>query len=249
MVCPEWGQTMAAPPSPPPLWAPAGQEYNLIHCCRLRALSRSRHQMKSYCLSVETLPPHCLLGRLQQSSLCFIMWPSLTFLYTPSQTVAARLSLSLNLCFQLRMASSRRPHAIMLREKIHTIKSPVLWQEYPYKLFGLGQWGPLRNILEAKMQSIFTFVLLSGSWSQKARSNCLRLGRDLGFPSGSEGRVCLQCRRPGFSPWVRKIPWRREWQPTLAFWPGEFHGQRSLAGYSPWGSQRVRYHWVTNTHT
>ena len=32
-------------------------------------------------------------------------------------------------------------------------------------------------------------------------------------------------------PWVRKIPWRREWQPT----PGKFHGQRSLAGYSPWG--------------
>ena len=34
---------------------------------------------------------------------------------------------------------------------------------------------------------------------------------------------------------VRKIPWRRAWQPTLVFLPGEFHGQRSLAGYSPWG--------------
>ena len=44
----------------------------------------------------------------------------------------------------------------------------------------------------------------------------------------------LQCKRPGFHPWVRKIPWRREWQPTLVFLPGEFHGQRSLAGYSPW---------------
>ena len=39
-------------------------------------------------------------------------------------------------------------------------------------------------------------------------------------------------RRRGFSPWVRKIPWRREWQPTPVFLPGEFHGQRSLAGYS-----------------
>ena len=37
------------------------------------------------------------------------------------------------------------------------------------------------------------------------------------------------------SPWVRKIPWRRKWQPTPVFLPGEFHGQRSLAGYSPWG--------------
>ena len=46
----------------------------------------------------------------------------------------------------------------------------------------------------------------------------------------------LQYRRPRFDPWVRKMPWRREWQPTLVFLPGEFHGQRSLAGScSPWG--------------
>ena len=38
-----------------------------------------------------------------------------------------------------------------------------------------------------------------------------------------------------FDPWVGKIPWRREWQPTPVFLPGEFHGQRSLEGYSPWG--------------
>ena len=42
-------------------------------------------------------------------------------------------------------------------------------------------------------------------------------------------------RRPEFDPWVRKIPWRREWQPTPVFLSGEFHGQRSLAGHSPWG--------------
>ena len=39
-----------------------------------------------------------------------------------------------------------------------------------------------------------------------------------------------QVRRPGFSPWVGKIPWRRERLPTLVFWPREFHGL-----YSPWG--------------
>ena len=38
-----------------------------------------------------------------------------------------------------------------------------------------------------------------------------------------------------FSTWVRKIPWRRKWQPTPIFLLGEFHGQRSLAGNSPWG--------------
>ena len=42
-------------------------------------------------------------------------------------------------------------------------------------------------------------------------------------------------RRPGFNPWVRKIPWRRAWQPTPIFLPEESHGQRTLAGYSPKG--------------
>ena len=41
------------------------------------------------------------------------------------------------------------------------------------------------------------------------------------------------------NPWVGKIPWRREWQPTPEFLPGEFHGQRSLAGYSPWGHKEL----------
>ena len=39
----------------------------------------------------------------------------------------------------------------------------------------------------------------------------------------------------GFDPWVGKISWRRAWPPTLVFLPGESHGQRNLAGYSPWG--------------
>ena len=42
----------------------------------------------------------------------------------------------------------------------------------------------------------------------------------------------MSCR---FDPWAGNIPWRREWQPTPVFLPGEFHGQRSLAGYSLWG--------------
>ena len=48
-------------------------------------------------------------------------------------------------------------------------------------------------------------------------------------------RICQYCRRHRFDPWVGKIPWRRAWQPTPVFLPGESHGQRSLAGYSPQG--------------
>ena len=42
-------------------------------------------------------------------------------------------------------------------------------------------------------------------------------------------KICLQCRTPGFNPWVGKIPWRKE-QNTAVFWPSEFQGL-----YSPWG--------------
>ena len=45
--------------------------------------------------------------------------------------------------------------------------------------------------------------------------------------------------------WVSKIPWRRKWQPTPVFLFGKAHGQRSLAGYSPWGCKRVRHDLVT----
>ena len=41
--------------------------------------------------------------------------------------------------------------------------------------------------------------------------------------------------RHGFGPWVRMITWRNAWQPTSVFLPGESHGQRSLAGYGPYG--------------
>ena len=66
------------------------------------------------------------------------------------------------------------------------------------------------------------------------------------FHGGSEDK------ESGFDPWVGMIPWRREWQPTPVFLHGEFHGQRNLAGYSPWGHKELdtteqlthTQHWV-----
>ena len=55
-------------------------------------------------------------------------------------------------------------------------------------------------------------------------------------------------QRPGLDPWVGKIPWRKEWQATPVFLPGESHGQRNLAGYIAWGG-RVRHNWTTDTFT
>jgi len=69
----------------------------------------------------------------------------------------------------------------------------------------------------------------------KQTNSTVKLGG--GFRGGSAGKIiCLQgrsCRRHGCDPWIGKIPWRRAWKSTPVFLPGESHGQRSLAGYSP----------------
>ena len=70
------------------------------------------------------------------------------------------------------------------------------------------------------------------------------------FPGGLVVKNLLQNRTDGFDPWVVKIPWKRSWQPTPVFFPGESHRQRSLGGYSPWGrkeSDTTELH--TDTHT
>ena len=70
----------------------------------------------------------------------------------------------------------------------------------------------------------------------------------IGLPwwlSGEES-IC-QFWRPGFDPGVRKISWRRKWQPTPVFLPGKSHGQRSLVGYSLWGCKESdAIYWLNN---
>ena len=67
-------------------------------------------------------------------------------------------------------------------------------------------------------------------WTLYSHSNFVL--RDWGLPWWLRWqRIHLQCRRPRLDPWVRKIPWRREWLPTPVFLPGEFHRLRSQVGY------------------
>ena len=60
-----------------------------------------------------------------------------------------------------------------------------------------------------------------------------------GFQGSTSGQEpACQCRRHKrsmFDPWAGKILWKRAWQPTLVFLPGESHRQRNLAGFCPWG--------------
>ena len=57
------------------------------------------------------------------------------------------------------------------------------------------------------------------------------------FPGGAGSKESpyqrKRYKRHRFDPWVKKIPWRREWQPTPVLLPGESHGQRRLVGYNP----------------
>ena len=79
----------------------------------------------------------------------------------------------------------------------------------------------------------------------------------MGFPGGASGKEptcqCKRQKRNGFSSLIGKIPWRRAWQPTPVSLPGESHGQRDLAGYSPWGRKEsdtteVTWHSTTIRH-
>ena len=86
---------------------------------------------------------------------------------------------------------------------------------------------------------IYVYICLSCStcWAV-----CLHLMPKMGFPGSASGKEpACQCRRHKrcqFNPWVGKIPWRRTWQPTPVFLPGESHG---------WGSLQVTVHWLSKS--
>ena len=80
---------------------------------------------------------------------------------------------------------------------------------------------------------LIVWFISSACTSESFGSNTIALW---GFPGGSEGKASpYNAGGLGFDPWVRKIPWRRKWQPTPVFLPGKSHGQRGLVGDSPWG--------------
>ena len=92
----------------------------------------------------------------------------------------------------------------------------------PFSIFqaSIGRSNPRCNAIF----HILTFLL-----------SLLRLMTHI-VPSGSDGKEsACNAKHSGLDPWVRKIPWRRAWQPTPALLPGESHGQKSLVDYSPWG--------------
>ena len=108
----------------------------------------------------------------------------------------------------------------------------------------LGTWGKSKKLKVFYEQEVWTQGVRVCPWETPQGSirfhnnwnnNCLGnpINGLLWWHSGKDS--ACQRRRPGFNFWVGKIPWRRKWLSTPVFWPGKSHGQRSLAGYSPWG--------------
>ena len=102
---------------------------------------------------------------------------------------------------------------------------------FKHKYFSTGtiiSTFPYRKLIQTyKISDILSLIF-----------KCLGMDKTQGFLSGTSGKEpACQCRRHkgrGFNPWVRKIPWRRAWQPTPVFLPGESHGRRSPEYNSPW---------------
>ena len=75
----------------------------------------------------------------------------------------------------------------------------------------------------------------------------------MGFLGGASCKEplcqCRRCKRPGFKYWVGKIPWRRAWQPTSIFLPGESSWTEEPGGLHSLGLQRVGHDWSNLAHT
>ena len=115
----------------------------------------------------------------------------------------------------------------------------IPWTEEPGRLWGLKESPPI--LVFSRVLSCTCGFRVKLIHYIKCYTLILHLlSTFLGFPDVSVVKEsACQCSRHRFEPWDRKMPWRRKWQPTAVFLPGESHGQRSLEGYSPWGRREL----------
>ena len=109
-------------------------------------------------------------------------------------------------------------HFHALEKEMATHSSVLAW-----RIPGTGEPGGLPSMGSHRV---------GHDWSDLAVAAGTSYGASL---VAQQQRICLQCRRCRFDPWAWKISWRRAWQPTQVFTPGESPEQRSLVGYSPYG--------------
>ena len=114
----------------------------------------------------------------------------------------------------------------------------------------------VENVICLPLSHFCTFVKLSLSFCVGLLLGLLFFSSNTSFPGGSDSKsACLQCGRPRFDPWVRKIVWSRKWQPTPVFLLGKSHGWGKLIGYSPLGhkesdmTKQFHFHFSLSSNT
>ena len=144
----------------------------------------------------------------------FQCWKN-TFFFSPLQMILCFLDLGVN-AFSTRKEKKKKRERHYLKQEFREI----CWVMIPLTHSRVYMSYCLIFLLEVKCSTGSGIgYLLQYSWIPS-------------WPSWQ--RICLQCGRPEFHPWVGKIPWRRQRLPTPVFWPGEFHGL-----YSPWGCKEL----------
>ena len=120
--------------------------------------------------------------------------------------------------------------------RFHPWVRKILWKR---------KWQPTPVFLTGEFHAQRSVVGYS-PWGRKSQtwlSDSTTTYMFKGLPrwlSGEESTCqSRRCKKWGFYSWLGKIPWSRKWQPTPVFLPGKFHGQSSLAGYSPWGHKEL----------
>ena len=129
-------------------------------------------------------------------------------------------------------------HFHTLEKEMATHSSVLAW-----KVPGMGEPGGLPSMGSHRV---------GHDWSDLAAAAAAAEGNSYSkeFVPDERGRRAFwvappcQCRGCGLDSWVRKIPWRRKWQPTPVFLPGKSHGQKE-----PWSLKRIGHNWATKTTT
>ena len=143
---------------------------------------------------------------------------------------------SLSLLQRIFPTQGSKPSLLHCRRILYPLShkgSPKIQESVAY-LFSSGSSRP-RNWTRVSCIAGGFFT----NWAIMASGVTAQIRADMDNSGGTNGKEsACQCRRYNrhrLHLWTRKTAWRRKWQPTPVFLPGESRGQRSLAGYSPWG--------------
>ena len=135
-------------------------------------------------------------------------------------------------------------HSSILAWSIPWTFLPGAFHEAPWRASWLQSTGSQR-VRRTKWLTLSLFNYNRAFCSDRNRASDLKLSTTTLV--AQMVKILPAMQETWFDPWVGKIPWGREWLPTPISLPGECHGQRSLAGYSPWGCKRVGT-WLSDEH-